>query len=162
MKNKVLILVSVVLIAVSCGKTKQTTDEGAYKLSDSDKEEIMTTFMETQDAWNTGSLKDFMKGYWKSDNLVYTGAGGPSYGYDATLKRYKQAYSDTDAMGMLKFTVKDLYKIDSKTVIMIGKFYLSRSIGDVVGYSTLVWQKLDDKWLIISDHSSGQQVQEWK
>lgn len=159
MKTKVLIVVSVLLIAASCGKSKQRTDEGEYKLSASDKEEIMTTFIETQDAWNTGNLEGFMKGYWKSEKLVFTGVGGPTYGYNATLLRYKQSYPDTETMGMLKFTVKDLYKIDSKTVIMIGKYYLSRSIGDMVGHYTLVWQRIDNNWLIISDHSSGQAVQ---
>ena len=63
-------------------------------------------------------------------------------------------------MGMLKFTIKDLFQIDNRTVMMIGRFYLSRTMADVEGYFTLIWQKIDGKWLIISDHSSGQYVKE--
>jgi hypothetical protein len=43
---------------------------------------------------------------------------------------------------------------------MIGKFYLTRTVGDMQGYYTLVWQKIDEKWLIISDHSSGEDIVE--
>jgi len=42
---------------------------------------------------------------------------------------------------------------------MIGKFYLTRSIGDQQGYYTLIWQKIDGVWKIISDHSSGGPVE---
>ena len=78
--------------------------------------------------------------------------------YNKTLERYKKGYPDAETMGILKFTIKDLYQLDSRTALMIGRFYLSRSMQDVEGYFTLVWQKIDGRWVIISDHSSGQFV----
>jgi hypothetical protein len=40
--------------------------------------------------WNTGNVDDFMKGYWKSDSLLFIGKNGPKYGYNTTLENYKK------------------------------------------------------------------------
>jgi hypothetical protein len=116
--------------------------------------------MLTEEAWNQGNLEEFMKGYWVSDSLVFTGSRGPTYGYDSTLESYRRGYPDLETMGKLDFEIVDLRQIDVRTALMIGKFYLTRTIGDLQGYYTLVWQKTDGKWVIISDHSSGDPVAE--
>ena len=160
MKKTFLILV-IALAIVSCNNAPVSdapTDKPA-ELTQSDRDEIMDTFLMTQDAWNEGDLVKFMTAYWESEKLVFTGVKGPTYGYDATLERYQASYPDLDAMGKLRFEIKDLYKIDNRTALMIGKFYLTRTIGDMQGYYTLVWQLIDGKWLIISDHSSGESVE---
>lgn len=155
MKIRLVIVILLFGFLASCSDKEK---ERVYNLSEADKNEITNTLYKTQDAWNSGDIEGFMEGYWKSDKLVFTGVEGPTYGYYKTLERYKKGYPDTETMGMLKFTIKDLYQIDSKTALMIGRFYLSRSLQDIDGYFTLVWQKTDGKWLIISDHSSGQFV----
>jgi hypothetical protein len=58
-------------------------------------------------------------------------------------------------MGNLKFTILDISKIDRKTVYVIGKFELTRDIGNLSGHFTLVIQKIKNEWLIVSDHSSS-------
>lgn len=159
MNTRVLIAASLLLFLGSCSDSAKKK-ETVFNLSEADQNEITNTLYKTQDAWNTGDLEGFMAGYWKSEKLVFTGVQGPTYGYNETLERYKKGYPNSEIMGMLKFTIKDLYQIDNKTALMIGRFYLSRSMEDLEGYFTLVWQKIDDKWLIISDHSSGQFVRE--
>ena len=52
-------------------------------------------------AWNQGNLDAFMKGYWKSDSLVFVGKSGLTYGYRQTLNNYKKNYPDTAHMGKL-------------------------------------------------------------
>jgi hypothetical protein len=125
------------------------------KLSGQDKKSILDVFKMTEDAWNIGDIDRFMEGYWKSDKLIFVGASGPTYGWEATRERYHTSYPDLTAMGKLAFEVLDMYKIDTKTVLLIGKFHLSRTIGDVSGHYTLVWQKIDGKWVIVCDHSSA-------
>ena len=154
-----LIIILLALISFSCNTADEISGEERPKLSEADREEIMETFLLSQDAWNKGDIEKFMAPYWKSEKLVFAGVGGPTYGYKATLERYKKSYPDKETMGLLKFTVLDLHRIDNSTALLIGKFYLSRSMADLVGHFTLVWQKIDGKWFIISDHSSGQQVQ---
>ncbi|MEE4115513.1 MAG: nuclear transport factor 2 family protein [Marinilabiliaceae bacterium] len=157
--RSILILFIATLFIVSCSnKASELSGDERPELSKTDREEIMNTFMLTQEAWNNYDIEGFMSAYWNSDKLVFTGVGGPTYGYQATLENYKKNYPDQETMGLLKFTVVDLYRIDNSSSLMIGKFYLSRKMGDLVGYYTLVWQKIDGKWKIISDHSSGQLI----
>jgi len=80
---------------------------------------------------------------------------GPTYGWQATLESYKKGYPDKIAMGQLKFDVLEISKIDRKTVFVIGKFELTREIGNLSGHFTLVIQKIEKEWLIVSDHSSS-------
>ena len=126
------------------------------QLTDTEKNEIMQVFLKTEEAWNEGDLDNFMEGYWKSDRLVFVGSSGPTYGWESTLENYKKGYPDRETMGRLKFETLDLYKIDKNSVIMIGKFHLTRTIGDLSGHYTLVWQKIENSWVIISDHSSSE------
>ena len=145
MKN---ILISLLILAAglySCG-----SDE----LSKADEDAIKKVFQMTEDAWNEADIETFMEGYWKSDKLVFAGGQGPVYGYEATKERYYRNYPDQEAMGKLSFDILDIRKIDKNSVIFLGKFHLSRTIGDSQGYFTLIWKKIDGQWVIISDHTS--------
>jgi len=137
------------LLVLATGLSSCGNDE----LSEADREAILKVFQMTEDAWNEGDIDTFMEGYWKSDKLVFVGASGPVYGYQATLDRYKINYPNKEAMGKLSFEILDVRKIDKNSVIFIGKFHLSRTIGDLQGHYTLIWKKIDGQWLIISDHS---------
>ncbi len=125
------------------------------KLFEQDRKAIMEIFEMTEDAWNSGDIDRFMEGYWKSDKLVFVGSAGPTYGWEATRERYHASYPDRATMGKLDFEVLDIKKIDTQTVLLIGKFHLSRTIGDLSGHYTLIWQKIDGKWVIVADHSSA-------
>ncbi len=142
----VLLVVSVFALNVSA-KTKITEKE---------KTAVLTLLEKQSEAWNEGNLEKFMETYWHSDELAFVGGNGPVYGWDATLKRYKKSYPDKKAMGHLEFKVLRIQKIDKKTVFMIGRYELTREIGDAAGHFTLVFQKIDGKWKIVSDHSSAE------
>jgi hypothetical protein len=44
--------------------------------------------------------------------------------------------------------------IDYNSAILIGRFFLKRIVGDLSGHFTLVFKKVNNKWFIISDHTS--------
>ncbi|MEM6347490.1 MAG: nuclear transport factor 2 family protein [Bacteroidota bacterium] len=114
----------------------------------------MKALQDQQKAWNQADIPTFMEGYWKSDSLVFVGASGPQYGWQTTHDNYFVRYPNKTAMGQLEFSVLRLEKLGSKSAFMIGKWYLTRDIGDVGGHFTLVWKKIDGRWLIVSDHTS--------
>ena len=126
------------------------------KITKSEKEHIVALINRQVEAWNEGDLEKFMETYWKSDKLVFMGSRGPTYGWQATLDGYKKGYPDKTAMGHLEFKILDLRKIDTKTVFLIGRYELTREIGDLIVHFTLIIQKIDGGWVIISDHSSGE------
>ncbi|WP_233377758.1 YybH family protein [Maribellus sp. CM-23] len=126
------------------------------RLSEKDENNIRKLIQQQVDAWNEGKLEKFMETYWKSDQLSFVGSRGPTYGWQATLDNYKKGYPDKKAMGHLDLKVLNLSQIDTKTVLMIGRFELTREVGDVAGHFTLVIQKIKGEWKIINDHSSAE------
>jgi uncharacterized protein (TIGR02246 family) len=123
------------------------------RLSDNDEAAIRALFQMQQDAWNRGDLDSFMEAYWNSPKLVFIGRNGPTYGWQQVLDNYKKNYPDTAAMGKLKFDILEISLIDKKTVFLIGKYQLTRTVGDAEGNFSLLLQKINGEWLIISDHS---------
>ncbi|MFT4153543.1 YybH family protein [Parafilimonas sp.] len=105
------------------------------------------------EAWNHGDVDAFMKTYWKNDSLLFV-SNPPTYGWQPTLDRYKQAYPDTAAMGRLSFNLLQLKPLSPEYYFVLGQWHLQRSMGDAGGYFTLLFRKIKGEWLIIVDHSS--------
>ena len=125
------------------------------KLEAKDSLAIIDILNKQEKDWNRGDIDEFMKGYLKSDKLVFSGSSGPIYGWKATLDRYKKTYSDKEKMGKLTFEILNVIALSPKVIQLQGKFNLTRSIGDAFGYFTLNWIKVKNRWYIISDHTSG-------
>jgi hypothetical protein len=107
-----------------------------------------------KNAWNKGDLNLFMQTYWKNDSLMFIGKNGVTYGWQNTLDNYKKGYPDTAAMGKLDFNILHVKKLSGLYYSVVGKWFLTRSIGNVGGHFTLLFKKINNKWLIVSDHSS--------
>ena len=105
-------------------------------------------------AWNRGDLEGFMQGYWKSDSLKFIGSRGVTYGWQNTLDNYRKGYPDTAAMGRLRFEILHLNKLSGKYYQVIGKWMLTRTVGNLSGHFTLLFRKINGEWVIVSDHSS--------
>jgi ketosteroid isomerase-like protein len=95
-----------------------------------------------------------MQGYWNNDSLVFVGKNGPTYGYTATLERYKKSYSDAAKMGQLHFDILQVKQLSADYYFVLGKWALTRTAGDVSGSFTLLFRKIKGEWKIVADHSS--------
>ena len=104
--------------------------------------------------WNKGNIEAFMQTYWKSDSLMFIGKNGVTYGWQKTLENYKKSYPDTAAMGHLRFELVEIKELSSTACFVVGKWFLTRTIGNVNGAFTLLLRKINGKWLIVADHSS--------
>ena len=120
------------------------------------KDELMIRNILAQQtiAWNGGDIENFMKPYWHSDSLMFIGKSGITYGWQKTLDNYKKSYPDAAAMGKLDFTILQTKRLSVLYYFVVGKWHLARSIGDISGYFTLLFKKIKNTWVIISDHSS--------
>ncbi|MEO6456297.1 MAG: nuclear transport factor 2 family protein [Ginsengibacter sp.] len=105
-------------------------------------------------AWNNGEIEKFMQGYWQNDSLKFIGHSGLTYGWRQTLENYKKNYPDTAAMGKLAFDLLEVKQLSSVYFFVVGKWQLTRSIGDVRGHFSLLLKKINDRWVIVADHSS--------
>jgi ketosteroid isomerase-like protein len=119
-----------------------------------DEQTIRTLIEEQRQAWNKGDKEKFMQTYWKSDSLMFIGKSGVTYGWQKTLDNYKKGYPDTAAMGKLDFDLLEVKRLSVMYFFVVGKWHLTRSIGDVGGHFTLLFKKVKNKWVIVADHSS--------
>ncbi|GAO42822.1 hypothetical protein FPE01S_01_18400 [Flavihumibacter petaseus NBRC 106054] len=95
-----------------------------------------------------------MKGYWESDSLMFIGSKGVTYGYKATYNRYMTTYDSPEKMGQLKFTLLHVNPLAKGVYQVVGKWQLTRTVGDIGGYYTLLFRFIGGRWVIICDHTS--------
>ncbi|RYF90985.1 MAG: nuclear transport factor 2 family protein [Chitinophagaceae bacterium] len=136
------------LLAICCALCLATTAQNK------DEQSILSTIDLQKNAWNRGDLVGFMGPYWQSDSLMFIGKSGVTYGWQNTLNNYKKGYPDTAAMGKLDFEILHVKRLSVLYFSVVGKWHLTRSVGNVGGHFTLLFKKIKDRWLIVSDHSS--------
>ena len=119
-----------------------------------DEKSIREILSDQTKAWNKGNLEDFMAGYWESDSLLFIGKSGVNNGWQKTLENYQKGYPDTTAMGKLNFDLLKLRQLSPEYFFVVGKWHLQRSIGNIGGHFSLLFNKINGKWKIVADHSS--------
>ena len=126
----------------------------AFSQSKTDVSEVTEAMKKQETAWNKADIEGFMAYYWKSDSLKFIGSKGITYGWQKTLDNYKKSYPNADAMGVLTFENNTVEQLSPTKIYVIGKWNLKRKEGDVGGHYTLLWKKINGKWVIVVDHTS--------
>lgn len=147
----VLLILSIALF--NCG---QNNAPAAAELSENDKKEILQVLTKQSADWNEGNLEKFMEGYWKSDSLQFIKRKKIVKGWEETLDNYKKTYGDSSetGMGKLQFEVMKLNPISGDAAFMTGRFNLERGKRKNSGIFTLVFRKVDGRWVIVYDHTT--------
>ena len=140
--RKTILLIHVILVSTL-----------AVNAQSKDEKSISTILEQQTIEWNNGNLEGFMSGYWKNDSLMFVNNNGISYGWQKALDNYKKGYPDTASMGKLNFNLFQIKRLSADYFFVIGKWHLTRSIGDVGGAFTLVIRKIKGRWVITADHS---------
>ena len=137
-----------IIVFILCLSTQVVNAQSKDELS------IRTILAAQTSEWNKGNLESFMKGYWESDSLTFIGKSGITYGWKKTLDNYKKGYPNTAAMGKLNFELVTVKRLSKDYFFVVGKWHLTRSIGNIGGAYTLLFRKIKNQWVIITDHSS--------
>ncbi|MFN0293686.1 YybH family protein [Pedobacter helvus] len=119
-----------------------------------DRTAILEVLENQRQGWNKGDMEHYMKGYWKSDSLLFVGKNGPTYGWQKTLDNYKKGYPDKSAMGFLTFGIKKVEFLAKDKAFVLGSWNLKREKDEPKGYFTLLLRKIDGEWKVVVDHSS--------
>ncbi|MFY0687318.1 MAG: nuclear transport factor 2 family protein [Cyclobacteriaceae bacterium] len=125
-----------------------------FAFAQSDEDLIREKMTQQEVCWNAGDLDCFMETYWNSEQLLFIGSKGLTYGWQQTLDNYRKGYPNKEAMGKLSFDLKKFEKLSKNHWFVVGQWKLSRSIGDLDGHFSLIWKKFNGEWLIVADHSS--------
>jgi hypothetical protein len=124
--------------------------------SQKDSKDVQTVIQNMSDqekSWNNFDIQGFMKFYWNNDSLKFIGNKGITYGWKNTLDNYIKGYPTTEAMGILKFRIAEVTQLSKNSIYVIGKWELTKE-KPVGGYFTLLWKKINGKWVIVCDHTS--------
>src|SRR6185369_2307332 len=130
-----------ILILTACSQPRQTP--GSNKAEEA---AIQSVLDQQVAAWNEANIDEFMKGYWKSDSILFIGSKITS-GWDSTLTRYKKGYPDKAAMGKLRFEVLRMDYISNDSYLITGKYFLTREKDTPSGIFTLLFKKKKGNWV---------------
>jgi ketosteroid isomerase-like protein len=115
--------------------------------------EVKSLMNQQEKSWNRGDIPGFMKHYWKSDSLKFIGSKGITYGWQKTYDNYVKSYPTQEAMGILRFTIIECTQLSPTSIYVIGKWELAKDKPSG-GHFTLLWKKIEGKWVIVADHTS--------
>jgi len=105
-------------------------------------------------AWNRGDIDAFMQTYAQVDDLRFASGGNVTYGWKATLERYKHRYPDRAAMGSLAFSELTVTELSPDAALVFGHWQLTRAADTPHGLFTLLVRRTPAGWKIFADHTS--------
>ena len=141
--KKIVLLFSLMLF-INCSESIDTSK---------DVEEIKNALHQSAKDWSNGDLEGYMNVYWNSEKLQFVGKRGITYGWKQTLANYKKGYPTKDDTGKLRFKVLSVDFLANDLYSLIGEYHLERPIGNANGIYNLIFKKIDEKWVIIIDHT---------
>jgi len=155
MKSRILsvALPGIILLALILWPEQQGSGQSASP-DDAAPATVTAILNEQQAAWNRGDVEGFMKGYWNSTEVTFAGSSGITRGWQPVLARYRKNYPDQQAMGQLDFSELDVHPLGKDAALVLGRWHLQRSSGELGGIFTLVFQRFPEGWRIIHDHTS--------
>ena len=150
-----LIIISFLLL-FSCNTQNKPEYIDTIKQNPTEIHAIKKMLEAQQECWNNGDIDGFMEGYWNSEELIFTSLNHqPTYGWQATLDRYKSSYPTKEIMGELKFEIYDIELTSKKTAILNGKWELIRINDHPQGDFWLNLEKFENNWLIVKDSTTS-------
>jgi ketosteroid isomerase-like protein len=118
--------------------------------------DVVKVLLAQEKAWNAGNLDEFAKGYKNSPDTLFIGHQ-ISKGYAQMLNDYRKNYPTAASMGTLAFTDLEVHPLSETFAVCIGKYHLDRSKkegGPAEGLFSLVFEKTDQGWKIVVDHTT--------
>lgn len=153
-------VVSIVLLAVvlfaPLGLHAQLAPESPLHTASQQELDIVKVLLKQEAAWNRGDIDSFAKGYQDSPNIIFV-TREVSRGYAGMVEEYKRDYPTKASMGTLTYSDIEVHALDEKYAVVIGRYHLERGKkegGNADGLFSLVFEKTDQGWKIIVDHTT--------
>lgn len=106
---------------------------------------------EQEAAWDRGDIPGFMGGY--ADTICFVSKRGRTCGKEAVTANYLKSYPNKAAMGDLTFTIYEVVPAGSHNAWVSGGWALYRETDTIGGSFALLWQKQEEGWQIVRDHT---------
>ncbi len=123
--------------------------------SQSDERQLIEENFQRQiEAWNRGDIESYCNAYVQSDSTTIISEQGVVSGYENILSLYKK-YWKPENMGKLSFSDIEMNRLSNQYFFVTGHFTVELPENRVHdGFFSVVMKKVDNRWLILTDHSS--------
>lgn len=118
------------------------------------KSAIAAMLAEQAAAWNKADIEKFMDYYWRSDELTFSSSGKTTRGWQPTKENYQRRYPTPEKMGQLDFDQLETTLLGDSAAMVLGRWHLTRTEGNVEGNFSLVLRRINGQWRIVHDHTS--------
>jgi uncharacterized protein (TIGR02246 family) len=119
--------------------------------------EIAAMLTRSATAWNRGDLQGFMNDYLNDSTVSFMSRGHVQYGWQPVFDNYQRNYfAPGKSRDSLTFEELRVRSLAPDAAFATARFKLTRGDSTVAsGPFTLVLRKMNDRWLIIPDHTSA-------
>jgi ketosteroid isomerase-like protein len=129
---------------------------GHAGFSRSDDVAVRGVLLAQLQAWNRGDLDGYMRGYVKSDELVFTSGGKVRRGWDETYAKYKAKYGNArSTMGTLAFEILGVQALGADGAIVLGRWSLTNTPVAGSGVFSVALERTKAGWVVVHDHTSA-------
>ncbi|MCH9030806.1 MAG: nuclear transport factor 2 family protein [candidate division Zixibacteria bacterium] len=150
------LVTSALLFSISaCSGDSATTKKFDALGDDSQKQAIRDVLSSSRAGWNRGDLSTYMKAYWRDERVRHVINNDITIGYSAIEARYRTRYPDTSNMGTIQGLDLDIQILGPATAVAFGRWRFERGEIVVNGLGSLMFNKIDDKWVIVHYHSTA-------
>ncbi len=118
--------------------------------------DIIKVLVAQENAWNKGDLAAFASSFKDSPDTLFI-THQVFRGFAGLVDEYKRDYPSRGAMGTLAYSDLEVHPLDENFAVVIGRYRLERSKkdgGNVEGLFSLVFEKTDNGWKIVVDHTT--------
>ena len=118
--------------------------------------DIIKVLVAQENAWNKGDLTAFASSFKDSPDTLFI-THQVFRGFAGLVDEYKRDYPSRGAMGTLSYSDLEVHPLDENFAVVIGRYRLERSKkdgGNVEGLFSLVFEKTDNGWKIVVDHTT--------
>lgn len=133
---------------ISCGAPQ-------HAFAPSDDTAIRGVLATQAEAWNRGDLDNYLAGYARTPDLVFTSGGNIRRGYDETAAKYRAKYgTDKSTMGHLTFELLGVQHLGADGAIVLGRWKLTDTPNAGAGVFSVAFERTGSGWRIVHDHTS--------
>lgn len=148
-------LVVIALLAAFAAPTLHAQPQPLHTASQQELD-VIKVLLKQESAWNRGDIDSFAQGYKDSPDTIFI-SRQLNRGFAGMVDEYHHDYPTKAAMGTLAFSELEVHPLDEKFAVCIGKYELDRSKkdgGHSEGLFSLIFEKTDQGWKIILDHTT--------
>jgi hypothetical protein len=106
-------------------------------------------------AWNAGDLEKAMTFYWNSPAILWISKAGTQKGYQPVLEDFRKEFADKSKMGIYSYESLHIEEVSATSVYFVIRWKIMLNEKRIMGgISSQLWKKINDNWVITSEHAS--------